>query len=94
MSFMRIRCDYCGGAWEVYHRDNWHDDKARTCPHCSQRIDYQIWDKQVLPTFGAVEDVNAELYKEHTGYHTPLFQIEFIPDIIFADRWRNGNDGT
>ncbi len=24
--FMRIFCDNCGGFWEVYGRDNWHDN--------------------------------------------------------------------
>ena len=88
MSYMRIQCDYCGGRWEVYHRDDWHDDRARTCPHCYQKIDRQLWDRQVLPAFGAVEDLNKELYKEHAGYHHPLFQIGFYPDTIFENRWR------
>lgn len=89
MAYMRIRCDYCGGAWEVYHRDNWNDKKARTCPHCQQAIDGQLWERQVLPAFGSVEDANSELYKGHVGYHSPLFQIDFIADTIFADRWRD-----
>ena len=89
MAYMRIRCDYCGGTWEVYHRDNKHDDRARTCPHCDKRIDYEIWDRNVVPAFKAVEDVNTKLYESQVNYHIPLFQIEFIPDIIFADRWRD-----
>lgn len=88
MSYMRIQCDYCGGKWEIYHRDNWKDTKARTCPHCQRSIDERTWERQVLPTFNMVEDTNAELYKDHVGYHTPLFQIEFVPDIIFANRRR------
>ena len=42
--FMKIYCDNCGGFWEVYGRDNWHDDKARQCPHCYAKIDKELWE--------------------------------------------------
>ena len=83
MAYMKIHCGYCGGAWEVYHRDDWKDDHARTCPHCSQKIDRQTWNKQVLPAFGAVQDANAELLKDHTGQHLPLFMLDVIADHYF-----------
>ena len=90
MAFMRIHCDYCGGTWEVYHRDNWKDDKARQCPHCFAKIDRQAWEKDVLPAFGAVQDANAELFKEHTGNHKPLFTVDIIADHLFTNRRSSG----
>ena len=92
MAYLRIHCDVCGGTWEVYHRDNWKDDKARQCPHCFSKIDRQTWEKQILPAFGAVQDANAELFKDSTGYHTPLFTFDVIADHIYTnhmDRERN-----
>lgn len=85
MAYLRIHCDVCGGTWEVYHRDNWKDDKARQCPHCFAKIDRSVWEKEVLPAFGAVQDANAELFKEHTGYHRPLFTFDVIADHIYTD---------
>ncbi len=92
MAYMRIRCDYCGGKWEIYHRDNLTDKRARTCPHCGSSIDGQLWERKVVPTYKAVEETNAALFKDHADYHSPLFQIDFIPDAIFADRWRDKTD--
>ena len=66
--------------WEVYHRDNWNNDKARQCPHCFAEIDRQTWEKEVLPAFGAVHDANAELHKDHTGYDKPLFYFDVMTD--------------
>ena len=34
MGYMRIKCHYCGGTWEVYGRSVTNGDYARTCPHC------------------------------------------------------------
>ncbi len=86
MAYLRIHCAACGGVWEVYHRDNWNDGKARQCPHCSAEIDSQTWEKQVLPAFGAVHDANAELYKDHTGYDKPLFSVDVMANSIYPNR--------
>lgn len=91
MAYLRIHCDVCGGTWEVYHRDNWNDDKARQCPHCFSKIDRQTWQKEVLPAFGAVNDANAELFKEHTGRHVPLFTFDVIADHLYANRKTGGD---
>lgn len=91
MAFLRIHCDVCGGTWEVYHRDNWNDDKARQCPHCFSKIDRQTWQKEVLPAFGAVHDANAELFKEHTGRPAPLFTFDVIADHLYANRRTSGD---
>lgn len=80
MSYLRIHCEACGGVWEVYHRDNWNNDKARQCPHCFAEIDRQTWEKEVLPAFGAVHGANAELHKDHTGYDKPLFYFDVMTD--------------
>lgn len=80
MAYLRIHCEACGGVWEVYHRDNWNNDKARQCTHCFAEIDRQTWEKEVLPAFGAVHDANAELHKDHTGYDKPLFYFDVMTD--------------
>lgn len=86
MAYLRIHCGICGGTWEVYHRDNWKDDKARECPHCFAKIDPQAWENEVLPAFGAVQDANAELFKENTGYHRPLFAFDVIADNPYRNQ--------
>ena len=83
MAYMRIHCGYCGQAWEVYERDNWNSQNARTCPHCFKRIDGQTWEEQILPGFGQVADANRELLKIHTGYHLPVFTFDVIADHCF-----------
>ena len=82
MGVMKINCGYCSGSWEVYSRDMKYD-KARTCPHCLQHIERQTWEKQILPAFGMLDDVNRELFKDHTGYHKPLFSVSYEPDLVF-----------
>ena len=78
MAYMRIHCHQCGGTWEVYQRDNWKDDRARTCPHCFSEIDGQTWERQIIPALGAVADANAELQKDHTGTRGPLFTVDVL----------------
>lgn len=79
---MKIHCFTCGGAWEVYERDNWKADSARTCPHCGRQIDVQTWENLVLPAFGMMADANRELFRDHTGYGTPLFRVDYISERI------------
>jgi hypothetical protein len=86
MGHLKIHCDSCGSDWVVYHRDNWKDWKARTCPVCGKSIDPGTWDRQVLRAFGEMEDANLELVKDHTGSHGTLFTVSYIPDVVFPDR--------
>ena len=88
MGFLRIHCDYCGGTWDVYSRDNWKEDNARTCPHCLQKIDGQDWNNQIVPAFATMQDANRELLKTHTGYNAPLFTVDYIEDHYFPDAAR------
>ena len=85
MGYLRIHCDYCGGTWDVYGHSNFHERAARTCPHCQQRIDGQTWENQILPAFGGMMDANRELIKDHTGYHSPLFTVDYIADHYFPN---------
>lgn len=84
MGFLRIRCDYCGGNWEVYQHLK-KDEKARQCPHCFKEIDSQTWENQICPSWGAMEDSNLELVKDTTGYGNTLFEVSYIGDIIFKN---------
>lgn len=83
MAYMKIHCGYCGQSWDVYQRDDWNKKNAATCPHCFKRIDWQTWSNHVLPAFGAAIDGNMELFKDHTGYHLPVFTFDIIADHIF-----------
>lgn len=85
MGYMKITCHHCGGKWEVYPQTI---NGGRTCPHCSKTIDRQTWEKQVVPAFHALDDANRELVKDHTGYHTTLFEISYKADSVFQ------NNGT
>lgn len=86
MAYMKISCEYCGGSWEVYERDDWTSSKAATCPHCAQKIDHQTWRRCVLPSFGAFADMNKDLCRNHVDDHHPLFQIDMINDLLFKNR--------
>lgn len=78
MGYLRIHCANCCRRWSVYGVGNWRSETARTCPHCGAQIDAQTWEKQVLPAFGMMSDANRELIKDHAGYSTPLFRVDFI----------------
>lgn len=81
MAYLVIHCKKCGGEWEIYHRDNWHDDRARQCPHCFAEIDGQTWQRFILPALGAGSEANAELFKDHTsGRGKPLFTVDVMAD--------------
>lgn len=40
-------------------------------------IDTQTWEKQIIPAFASMDDANRELEKDHSGYHTPLFDVSY-----------------
>lgn len=94
MAYLLIHCDVCGGQWEIYHRDDWKDRRARQCPHCFSEIDPQTWSDQVLPAFGMVHDANTELYKDHAGSGRPLFSFDVIADHLYKNRWAYRADNT
>lgn len=85
MGMLRIHCDYCGQAWEVYHRDNWSEPQTRECPHCFTAIDPRTWER-VVEAFADMNDANMELLKNHTQEHKPLFTVEYVEDYQFRDR--------
>ena len=86
MGHLSIHCDGCGSDWIIYHRDNWKDWKARTCPVCGESIDPETWDRQILRAFGEMEDANLELVKDHEQYKGTLFTVSYIPDVVFPNK--------
>ena len=86
MGHLQIHCDKCGTDWSVYRRDDWKDDKARTCPVCGAEIDSGTWERQVLSAFAEMEDVALELVKDHMQYGNTLFTIGYVPDVIYTNR--------
>lgn len=85
MAMMKIYCDYCGQKWDVYERDNWNDDKARTCPHCFHKIDSQTWKNEIVPAFGAYMDLTKQLIKD-TGAGCIRFSVDFLEDHFFPEK--------
>lgn len=85
MGHLIVRCDNCGTRWNIYHRDI-KNRNAKTCPMCGESINQQTWEKELLPAFGALEDANRELFKDHTGYHGTLFTVGYEPDIIYPNK--------
>ena len=86
MAFLKLYCDVCGGAWEVYLRDKWNDAKTRQCPHCQSKIDPELWDNKVIPALVAVHDANLALMKNHTDYYQPLFSFDVEADHLYKNR--------
>ena len=41
--------------------------------------------KQIIPAYCAMYDANLELLKDHTGYHTPLFEVSYESATLFKD---------
>lgn len=80
MVLMRIYCE-CGTVWTIEQGDNWRADTMRQCPNCHAQIDRDIWEREILPAFGAVADANAELQKDSLGYHRPRFDF----DVMYFD---------
>ena len=89
MGHLKITCDGCGGNWVVYHRDDWKDRRARTCPICGKSIDPGTWDRSILRAFGEMEDANLELAKDHSQSHGTLFTVDYISDVIFPNKRRD-----
>lgn len=79
MGRLRIRCGKCGNSWEIYHRDNWKDWRARTCPVCGESVDKQSWEG-VLRGFHELEDANLELIKDHSQANMTMFAVDYIAD--------------
>lgn len=86
MGQLRIHCDACGSDWVVYHRDDWKDWKARTCPVCGKSVDPGTWERSVLKGFNEMEDANIELVKDHTQSHGTLFTVSYVPDVVFPNK--------
>lgn len=91
MGHLVIQCDNCGTSWNIYHRDNWKDWKARTCPMCGESINRDTWDKYILSAFGEMEESNLELVKDHTQYHGTLFTVGYEPDVLYPNRSDRGD---
>ena len=83
MGHLSIHCGGCGSDWIVYHRDDFKNWKARTCPVCGKATNPQTWEKQVLRAFGEMEDAGMELVKDHTQLHGTLFTVGYVPDVAF-----------
>ena len=82
MGYMRIKCHYCGGTWEVYPKTI---TEERTCPHCSKSIEKQTWEEQIIPAFRALNAANGELMADHTSRHTPLLEVSYGADTVFKN---------
>lgn len=85
MGHLKIRCGGCGSDWIVYHRDDWKDWKARTCPVCGKSIPSGTWERQVLRAFGEMEDTARDLVNDHVGSHGTLFTVDYISDVVFPN---------
>lgn len=84
MAYIRIHCDECGGAWEIYSRDDLHATTARQCPHCYSRISSEVWENSIIPAAMAAQDANTALIKDALGYRRPLFSVDLISNHLFT----------
>ena len=83
MVYMRITCGNCGNQWRVCESDDFTGDRSkRICTRCGEEIDTQVYEKQLTPAFNYFRDLEKELMKQHTGYHTPLYSVDFISDSL------------
>ena len=82
MGHLSIHCSFCGSEWIVYHRDDWKDWKARTCPVCGKSIPEKTWSLSVLKGFNEMEDASLELVKDYEQDHGTLFTVSYVPDVM------------
>lgn len=82
MAYLRIHCGACGGAWEVYHKQREYDPSQR-CPHCDCKIDPRTWHTVIMPAYNSMKAANMALLDDHTQYHCPHFEVDFIADTMF-----------
>lgn len=85
MGFLTIKCHACGGKWEVYRSSAERYDRERECPHCGKRIDRQTWEKFIAPAWRMLDEANRELFKDHLGYHTAIFTVEYTENGFYKD---------
>ncbi len=85
MGYLRIKCHSCGKTWELYPH-MMADERAWMCPRCMNQIDEQTWRNQLFPAWGYMSDANMELVKDHTGYSKPLFEVDFIADMVIKGK--------
>ena len=85
MGFLKVRCEHCGAAWEVYAHQI-HQEQANQCPHCFSEIDRQTWDRQIVPAFGALDDANREIVKDYLGYGAQMFRVDYTATDFLEKR--------
>ena len=88
MAFLRVKCENCGGKWDVYHRDDWKDDRARTCPHCYAEVDAVLWASHVIPAFTFADEGNREIRKQSREENKPGFSFDVVDDMQFRRPYR------
>lgn len=84
MPYLKIHCDYCGGTWDVYHKQREYD-AARQCPHCDARIDGATWRGKILPAYNSMRAANMALLDDHVQNHCPRFEVDFVNDGTFQN---------
>ena len=80
--YMRIWCERCGGEFELYSRDDIRSHKARTCPHCQERVGAEAWAKTV-DAFEACKRASMALFDDSTS--KTRFTVDFIDDSIYKN---------
>lgn len=80
--FMRIWCQRCGGSYEVYDRDDVRCNKARTCPHCQEKVTAAVWEK-VVEAHDAYKLAELALASDDTS--KTRFTVDFMDDSIYKN---------
>ena len=84
MPYLKIHCSYCGGTWDVYHKQREYD-AARQCPHCDARIDGATWREKILPAYNSMRAANMALLDDHVQNHCPRLEVDFVFDGTFQN---------
>ena len=80
--YMRVWCSRCGDYYEVYSRDDVCSTKARTCPHCQERVSATAWAK-ITEAFEAWQEANMTVYTDSKA--KTRYTVDFIDDSIFKN---------
>lgn len=88
MAYLKIRCQSCGGSWEVYRMTL---DRGNQCPHCGAKICRETWKDYVAPMLDMMNTAAVALRLDHCTYHRPLFTFTAVDDSLFHNA--GGDDG-
>lgn len=85
--FAKVRCDNCGGNFEIYHKQFVNQAPVAACPHCNTKMTEKQW-KNLINCYHTTLDWNAQCIKSHEDHGAPLFSVELHRHFVRRNKFR------